>query len=142
MIVAPQCMYLDRHLWQVPGNVGLMYPQTDAGPAPPTPSEPVYIDMIYPPRGDILVRRLWVQASNILPPQVNYKPVPPEPGEPIYVNVPLQLFEVLGKDLQVTFDGHTVADWLWKPTKQRLSKIYPSKILPITYPAKYPRLYP
>lgn len=102
MIVTLQCMYLDRHLCQVPGNAGLMYPQTDAGPAPPTPSEPVYIDMIYP----------------------------------------LQLFEVLGKDLQVTFDGHTVADWLWKPTKQRLSKIYPSKILPITYPAKYPRLYP
>ena len=138
------CITLDRNLWLVSGNNGLGYPDIDMGQNPPTPSELVYINNIYPPQSNILVGQLWTQTTNILPIQGNYEPIPPTPSEPIYIEIPIQLSKILAnRNSRTSFDSFTVADWIWcaeyvQPQPSPTSR----KILPITYPAKYPMTYP
>ena len=111
------CITLDRNLWLVSGNNGLGYPDIDMGQNPPTPSELVYINNIYPPQSNILVGQLWTQTTNILPIQGNYEPIPPTPSEPIYIEIPIQLSKILeNRKSRTSFDSFTVADWIWHDT--------------------------
>ena len=112
------------------GNNGLGYPDIDMGQNPPTPSELVYINNIYPPQSNILVGQLWTQTTNILPIQGNYEPIPPTPSEPIYIEIPIQLSKILeNRKSRTSFDSFTVAEWLWK---------YPEPFQPWTPPKLEP----